>query len=163
MLQNKHRRELGHLGELALVSVYENDRVIREVRYQHERSDRVSYRLRIWALDRPDLEVAIAANQLEVSVEPRRVRSPELSIDFVNTFVRPGSERLGTYEDFLRWAAGEGVVTPETLDLLRLTASLRATEVERLMAAARRLRDAIRKVLLDPREVNIDTQVNALL
>jgi predicted RNA-binding Zn ribbon-like protein len=148
VLQRKSRLELAHLGELATVAVYENDRLIREVRYQHERSDRVGYRLRIWALDRPELEDAIALNQMDVSVQPRRARSPELCIDFVNTFVRFGTEELATYEDLLRWAAENAIVTAETIELLRLTGSLRASEVERLMSAARRFREAIRKVLV---------------
>jgi predicted RNA-binding Zn ribbon-like protein len=163
VLQNKGRRELPHLGDLAMVAVYENDRSIREVRYQHERSDRVGYRLRIWALDRPELEAALAANKAELSVEPRRARSSELCIDFVNTLVRSGNEALGTYEDLLRWAAEKAIATPETLDLLRLTGSLRATEVEMLMAATRGFREAIRRVLLDERNVDELTHVSGFL
>lgn len=163
VLQNKDRRDLAHLGELRTVSVYENDRVIREVRYQHERSDRVGYRLRIWALDRPELEAAIAANQLEFSVEPRRVRSPELCVDFVNTLVPSGNEKLGTYEDLLRWASEAAIVIPETLDALRLTASLRPTDAERLMVATRGFRGAIRKSLLHDRSVDDLERVTAVL
>lgn len=163
VLQNKDRRDLAHLGELSTVSVYENDRVIREVRYQHERSDRVGYRLRIWALDRPELETATAANQVALSVEPPRARSPELCIDFVNTLLPSGDEKLGTYEDLLRWAAEVAIVTPETLDALRLTASLRPTEAERLMVTSRRFREAIRKSLLHDRSVEDLEQVTAVL
>lgn len=163
VLQNKNRRVLPHLGELAAVSVYENDRVIREVSYQHELSDKVGYRLRIWALDRHELESARVANQVKLSVEPRRVRSPELCIDFVNTLVLPDNEKLGTYEDVLRWAAEAAIVTPENLHSLRTKASLRPTEAERSIVAARRLREAIRRSLLHDRTVDDLDQVTEFL
>ncbi len=162
VLQNKDRRELAHLGELGAVSVYQNDRVIREVRYQHERADEVGYRLTIWALDRPELEAVIAANDREISVEPRRVRSPELCIDFVNTLVS-GNEKLVTYEDLLRWAGEVAIVMPETLDPLRFAASLRPTEAEHVMVAARRFREAIRNSLPHDRSVDDLEQLTAVL
>ena len=122
-----------HLGELATVAVYENDRFIREVRYQHQRSDTVSYRLRIWALNRPDLEGILGADQQEVSVEPRRARSPELCIDFVNTFIKVSlcGEKLDSYAELLQWAEERDLVTRETVELLQLIASLRASEAEK--------------------------------
>lgn len=166
VLQNKGRRELAHLGELAMVSVYENDRVIREVRYQHQRSDTVGYRLRIWALDRSELEAAIAADQEDLSVEPRRARSPELCIGFVNTLIgspSSGSERLGSYRDLLRWGEDECLVTPETVDALQSAASLRAAEAENVTVGSRRFREAIRKILLDERSVYDLDQVNTTL
>ncbi len=163
VLQNKNRRELGHLGDLAMVAVYENDRVIREVRYQHERSDTVGYRLRIWELDRPELEEVVAGAEEDLSVEPRQVRSPELCIDFVNTLVGSGIEKLGTYRDLLLWAEEEGIVSSETRDILQLTASFRATEAERLMVECRRFREAIRGSLLNEPRIDDLDQVTAIL
>jgi predicted RNA-binding Zn ribbon-like protein len=157
VLQNKSRRALAHLGELATVSVYENDRVIREVRYQHEQFETVGYRLRIWALDRPELEPGTRSDKADLSVAPRRARSAELCIEFVNTLVgtpSSGGEQLGTYGDLLGWGLDHGSVTPETLGLLQLAASLRASEAEKVILRSRRFREAIRVILLDERRVD---------
>jgi predicted RNA-binding Zn ribbon-like protein len=135
-----------HLGELALVSLYHNDRLIREVRYQHERSDKIGYRLRIWTLERPDLEAALGVDQGDRSGEHPRPHSPELCIDFVNTLLS-GIEKLGTYQDLLLWGTDEGIVTPEITDLLRLAASFRATDAEKVMVDCRRFREAVRGIL----------------
>jgi hypothetical protein len=162
VLQDKSPRELTHLGGLALVSVYENDRVIREVRYAHEPSDKVGYRVRIWTLDRPELEAALAADQGDRSVERPPQRSPELCINFVNT-LHLGTERLGTYQDLLLWSIDEGIVTPEIADVLRLVASFRATEAERLMIECRRFRGAIRGILLPEPSADALEQVSAVL
>ena len=163
VLQDKSRFDLVHLGALAAVSVYENDRVIREVRYQHERSDKVGYRLRIWALDRPELEVVIPVPPRSVPVEPRPASSPELCINFVNTLIPPGAERLGTYPDLLLWGADQGIVTPEILGQLQLRAAVSATEAETVMVECRRFREAVRNVLLpEPTAQQIDL-VSAVL
>jgi predicted RNA-binding Zn ribbon-like protein len=166
VLQNKYRRDLPHLGELATVSVYENDRVIREVRYQHQRSDTVGYRLRIWSIDRSELEAAIGADQEDLSVEPRPARSPELCIGFVNTLVGSpltGSERLRSYADLLRWGEEEGVLASDAVNALRSTAALHATEAENVLVGSRRFREAIRKILVHERNVYELDQVNATL
>jgi hypothetical protein len=41
---------LEHLGELAQVALYANDRQIQEVHYRFEAGERVRYAVRIWAL-----------------------------------------------------------------------------------------------------------------
>lgn len=52
VLETKTRRGvLEHLGALADVAVYGNDRQIQDVRYRCERGDQAGYRLRIWVLD----------------------------------------------------------------------------------------------------------------
>jgi hypothetical protein len=53
VLESKgHRGQLGHLGELARVALYDNDRQIEEVHYRWERAGAPSYSLRSWTLDR---------------------------------------------------------------------------------------------------------------
>lgn len=42
---------LGHLGELAQVSLYNNDRQVEEVHYYWEDAVSPSYRVRFWSLD----------------------------------------------------------------------------------------------------------------
>jgi hypothetical protein len=44
------RGALDHLGDLAGVALYANDRQIQEVHYRYERSSAPSYRVRIWVL-----------------------------------------------------------------------------------------------------------------
>lgn len=52
VLQEKKRRgSLGHLGPLANVSLFTDDRQIRRVNYREERAEEASYRLRLWPLD----------------------------------------------------------------------------------------------------------------
>jgi len=56
VLEDKAARErqrpgaLGHLGDLAAVALYPNDRQIREVRYRHRRGEVPRYTVRVWAL-----------------------------------------------------------------------------------------------------------------
>lgn len=51
VLELKTRRgALDHLGDLAGVGLYLNDRQIREVRYRQLPADEASYRVRIWEL-----------------------------------------------------------------------------------------------------------------
>jgi hypothetical protein len=45
-----HRAVLDHLGDLATVALYENDRQIQEVRYRFERGPSVRYIVRVWPL-----------------------------------------------------------------------------------------------------------------
>jgi len=45
-----HRGGLEHLGHLADVALYDNDRQIEEVRYRWEESSTPSYRVRFWSL-----------------------------------------------------------------------------------------------------------------
>jgi hypothetical protein len=52
VLEDKVRRgELAHLGDLAAVALYSNDRMFHEVHYRWERSDRTGYNVRIWVRD----------------------------------------------------------------------------------------------------------------
>lgn len=52
VLQEKKRRgSLTHLGSLADVSLFTDDRQIRQVHYREERAERPAYRLRLWPLD----------------------------------------------------------------------------------------------------------------
>jgi hypothetical protein len=52
VLEAKARRGvLDHLGGLATVELYANDRQIEEVRYRVERGEEVRYAVRIWVLD----------------------------------------------------------------------------------------------------------------
>lgn len=52
VLENKaHRGQIDHLGELAQVALYENDRQIEEVRYRWEDAARPSYTVRLWKLE----------------------------------------------------------------------------------------------------------------
>lgn len=51
VLQEKKRRgSLDHLGPLAAVSLFTDDRQIRQVNYREERAEKASYRLRLWPL-----------------------------------------------------------------------------------------------------------------
>jgi hypothetical protein len=52
VLESKgHRGVLDHLGPLATVALYPNDRQIREVRYREEIAPERSYEVRLWALE----------------------------------------------------------------------------------------------------------------
>jgi hypothetical protein len=46
-----HRGVLDHLGELAAVELYANDRQIEEVHYRVERGEEVRYTVRLWVLN----------------------------------------------------------------------------------------------------------------
>ncbi len=51
VLEDKaHRGQLEHLGSLAKVGLFNNDRQLEEVRYRWESADQPSYRVRLWAL-----------------------------------------------------------------------------------------------------------------
>jgi hypothetical protein len=53
VLENKsHRGALDHLGDLASVWLYRNDRQIKEVAYRQGTSDRVSYTVTVRTIDR---------------------------------------------------------------------------------------------------------------
>ncbi len=52
VLESKgHRGSLAHLGDLAEVAVYDNDRQIEEVRYTWEQAGDAAYSIRVWSLD----------------------------------------------------------------------------------------------------------------
>jgi hypothetical protein len=44
----RHRGDLPHLGELAGVALYGNDRQLHDVRYRWEHGQDIGYQLRIW-------------------------------------------------------------------------------------------------------------------
>lgn len=55
VLEDKSRRQrnaLAHLGDLAAVCVYVNDRQIKEIRYREIEGPGPRYQVRIWPLDR---------------------------------------------------------------------------------------------------------------
>jgi hypothetical protein len=53
VLEEKGRRgSLDHLGDLATVALYRNDRQIREVRFREETSTAAGYEVRVYRLDR---------------------------------------------------------------------------------------------------------------
>ena len=142
VLQVKDRGRLAHLGELAAVAVYANDRLIKEVLYRHERAVTVSYRVRVWSLDRADLLDGPCSPSLMVLARPARSRSPTICIDFVNTLIGRGQtssvDELRSYHDLLDWAESAGVVDQGTRK--RLLARADACPVE----AGWSLRDAVR-------------------
>ena len=45
---SRHNLDVAHLGELAMVALYVDDRQIREIRYAEEPADRPSYSVRIY-------------------------------------------------------------------------------------------------------------------
>ena len=52
MLEIKSRRgSLDHLGPLAAIGLYENDRQIREVRYRQVTGTAPRYTVRLWSLE----------------------------------------------------------------------------------------------------------------
>jgi hypothetical protein len=57
VLESKtHRGALEHLGELASVALYANDRQIQEVHYRREPADEPRYTVRMWVLDSPSAD-----------------------------------------------------------------------------------------------------------
>jgi hypothetical protein len=61
VLEAKSRRGLlEHLGELATVALYANDRQIQEVHYRQERAAEPRYTVRLWLLDSPPSSRALA-------------------------------------------------------------------------------------------------------
>ncbi len=53
VLEAKGRRGvLEHLGELAMVELYDNDRQVEEVHYRYERDAQPRYAVRIWKLNK---------------------------------------------------------------------------------------------------------------
>lgn len=51
VLESKqHRGALPHLGDLAAVALYDNDRQIQEVHYRHQLGSPTSYAVRVWLL-----------------------------------------------------------------------------------------------------------------
>lgn len=44
-----HRGNLEHLGDLAFVALYANDRQIQEAHYRWLRAEKVRYQVRVWA------------------------------------------------------------------------------------------------------------------
>lgn len=52
VLEAKQRRGLlPHLGDLATVAVYDNDKQIHEVRYRYESGSPTGYQVRVWLLE----------------------------------------------------------------------------------------------------------------
>jgi hypothetical protein len=57
----KRSQMLEHLGDLATVRVFRNDRQVRQVSYREEAADRIGYTVTVWSLRggaAPDLEHA---------------------------------------------------------------------------------------------------------
>ena len=79
-----------------------------------------------------------------------RYLSGDPALDLVNTVSwtarGPAHERLTSYERLARWAEGAGLLSRATLEALRRLARSRPAEAEEVVARARRLRAALRRV-----------------
>lgn len=146
VLENKYRRKnVEHLGELADVALYVNDRQIREVRYSHELAAASSYEVRIWALGSP--------KDSEVSEEgDKRRLTGVLAIDFANTVAaRSVSARasFGDYLTLLQWLVECGAITKNVSTELGARAIEEPSAARTVFAKATELRDALIAVFRD--------------
>ena len=133
------RRNLDHLAELAGVSLYVNDRQIREVQYTHEVSMSTSYTVRLWPLP----------GTTEPEPPKRDDYAPRvrvLAIDFANT-KSDAQDPLTDYQTLLRWLLRGGAIANDEHELLSREADGKPSDARGVVAGARELRDALNATL----------------
>jgi hypothetical protein len=97
-----HRGAMEHLGALANVAVYDNDRQIEQVRYRWVKADRASYTVRLWALDSDGIIEGAGAELETPASNPATPNTDERPRDS-SRFARAGLEAQG-FEGWLTFA-----------------------------------------------------------
>jgi len=143
VLQRKPLDLAGHLGSLAGLALYDDDRQIRRVRFDQRTAADLSYVVRVRAIGRdPLLADHLPARRRIPRVDPGRPvsRTTALSIAFANA----SDAELDEYDGFIGWCLRQRILIEEVATALRTVAATRALECIALMTQVRDLRRAIR-------------------
>lgn len=146
VLQRKPPDLAGHLGSLAGLALYDDDRQIRRVRFNQRTGADLRYVVRVRAIGRdPLLADHLPARRRIPKVDPGRPvsRTTDLSIAFANA----SDAELAEYDGFIDWSVLQRILTEEVATALRTVAATRAPECAALMMQVRDLRRAIRTLL----------------
>jgi predicted RNA-binding Zn ribbon-like protein len=157
VLQRKPLDLAGHLGSLAGLALYDDDRQIRRVRFDQRTAADLSYVVRVRAIGRdPLLADHLPARRRIPKVDPGRPvsRTTDLSIAFANA----SDAELHGYDGFIEWCVLQRILKEEVANGLRTLAATRALECDELMTQIRDLRRAM-WTLLSSRAVGSESLV----
>jgi len=145
VLQRKIPDVAGHLGALADVVLYHDDRQIRRVRFDQRTAAHLGYVVRVRAIGRSPLGIDHLPRKRRPAVEAGRPVSgtAELAIAFANST----DVETRDYASFMDWCVLKQIVPDEVAGTLRQIAARQPKATGELMARVRELRQAIRNLL----------------
>jgi predicted RNA-binding Zn ribbon-like protein len=146
VLQRKPPDLAGHLGMLADLALYNDDRQIRRVRFDQRTAADLSYVVRVRALGRdPLLPDYLPARRRNPKVNPGRPvpGTVQLAVAFANST----DAELSGYNTLIEWCVLQRTLTEEVAASLRTLAASCPIESAALMTQVRDLRHAIRTLL----------------
>ena len=145
VLQRKVPDLAAHLGPLADVVLYHDDRQIRRVRFDQRTAADLGYVVRVRAIGRSALGIDHLPRKRRSRVEAGRPVSGAagLAVAFANST----DLQIGDYASFIDWCVLKQIVTNDVASRLRRTASRRPKATGELMALVRELRQSIRSLL----------------
>jgi predicted RNA-binding Zn ribbon-like protein len=145
VLQRKVPDVAGHLGPLADVVLYHDDRQIRRVRFDQRAAAELGYVVRVRAIGRSPLGIDHLPRKRRQAVEAGRAASgtAELAVAFANSTDAETSD----YASFIDWCVLKHIVTNDAAVVLCRTAVRQPKATGELMARVRELRAAIRDLV----------------
>jgi predicted RNA-binding Zn ribbon-like protein len=154
VLQRKPLDLAGHLGTLADLALYDDDRQIRRVRFDQRTAEELRYVVRVRAIGRDPLPIDYLPRRRSLKVEAGRPvhGASEVAVVFANS----SDAELSGYESFIDWCVTQRILTDEVATALGRLAASRPIESAALMTQIRDLRHAIR-TLFSNGVVNSDT------
>lgn len=157
VLQRKQLDLAGHMGSLADLAPYDDDRQIRRVRFDQRTAAVLSYVVRVRAIGRdPLLADHLPARRRNPKVDPGRPVSQ--TADLVIAFANASDAELHGYDGFIDWCLLRRILTEEVANRLRTLAAIRAVECVALMTQVRDLRRAV-WTLLSSRAVDPESLI----
>lgn len=143
VLQRKRNDLVGHLGPLADVAVYHDDRQIRRVRFDQRIASEFRYRVRVLTIGREPIRLSPLPRRRTANGEVDRplATTAELCVVFANLTM------LSDYHAFLDWCVSRLAIASGKAEQLLSDSRHRQVETEAVLSQLRELRDAIRRVL----------------
>jgi predicted RNA-binding Zn ribbon-like protein len=145
VLQRKIPDIAGHLGPLADVVLYHDDRQIRRVRFDQRTAAELGYVVCVRAIGQAPLGIDHLPRRRSPTVDAGRpVRgTAELAVAFANST----DMELREYASFVEWCLLKRIVNHEVAATLRRVAARMPTDAAELMLRVREFRQAIRSLL----------------
>jgi predicted RNA-binding Zn ribbon-like protein len=146
-LQRKPLNVAGHLGPIAELAIYENDRQIRRVRFAQRISSEFSYLVRVRTLSRDPVSLDPLPRRYYRAVA--HGRAPARVADVCVEFANATDIQLKDYDGLVQWCSRRRTLAEDTLGGLTALADDRSVESSEVLRQAKELRDALRVLLAD--------------
>lgn len=161
--RKKSAARMDHLGDLRDTALYRDDRQIRIVRYDHEPSTKIGYRMRLWSLGPLQVQTT-AVVQLDGRRKRTLLRTGVIPLDFVNTASGRGtdffSESLADYRALVDWATNIGSLAERDAAALLIEADRRPQAADGVLADGIRFRESLARIVLTISQAEAPEQVD---